>query len=167
MLVGPSVGINLFLIVCCFCCCFITNSYAYLSKEPFSRYNPQMNEDNPIRSQYFPETYSSLRSSPGAFSKSQFRESNTEYLAGSKETSVDDSMTSNMAMPSDFPRAREYAALPPRSEREEECFPEVFRDMSRVSHQRYQQPDDYRIQDVSQGHLKRSADTNVPSKRAR
>ncbi|KAL9950980.1 hypothetical protein ACROYT_G043564 [Oculina patagonica] len=136
-------------------------------REPFSRYNPQLNEKYPIRSQYFPETYSSLRSRPGDFSKSQFREGNTEYLAGSKETSVNDPMTSNMVMSSEFPRVKEYAALPPRSEREEEYFPEVFRDMSRVSHQRYQQPDDYRIQDVPQASLKRSADSDVPSKRAR
>lgn len=137
-----------------------------LSKEPYSRYNPQLNEDYPVRSQYFSETYSSLRSIPRDFSKSQFREGNTEYLAGSKETSVNDPISSNMAMSSDFPRARQYAALPSRSEREEEYFPEVFRDMSRLS-QKHQQPDDYRIQDVSQASLKRSAESDVPSKRVR
>ena len=134
-----------------------------LSKEPYSRHNPQLNEDYPIRSQYFSETYSSSRSRPGDFSKSQFREGNTEYVAGSKEISVIDSITTNMAMPSDFSRVREYSAVPSRSEREKEYYPEVFRDMSRLS----QKPDDYRIKDVSRASIKRLADTEIPGKRER
>ena len=69
-------------------------------------------------------------------------------------------------MPSDFSRVIEYEAVPPRSEREEEYFPEVFCDMSRLS-QKHQKLDDYRIQDASHASVKRLADTEVPSKRER
>ena len=71
-----------------------------------------------------------------------------------------------MAMTSDYQRVKECTARAPRGEGEGEYFPEVFRDVSRVS-QNYQQPNDYRILDVPEANFKRSADVKVPSKRAR
>lgn len=119
-----------------------------------------MTEDYPVRSQYFSEVHDSLRSRPEDFTThSQCREGNIAYLT---DGTTDDPMKVNMAMSSDFPRVREYSALPPRNQRE--YFPDVFWDMNRLR-QTHQKPADNRRQDEQKTSFERSAD--VPSKRSR
>ena len=132
---------------------------------PYSQYKHQTTEGYPVRSPYFSEVRGSLRSRPEDFpSESQCRDGNIEYLTDSMETDLNDPMKVDMAMPSEFPRVREYSAHPQRRQRE--YFPEVFWDMNRFR-ETQQRPTDNSRQDEPQASLGRSTEADVRSKRAR
>ncbi|KAJ7330605.1 hypothetical protein OS493_022220 [Desmophyllum pertusum] len=132
----------------------------------FQWIQPSTERRQSYKEYYFTDVSSSLRLRPEELSKSQYREPGiTEYLqADSRETGVNHSVPTHATKSSDFPRVREYEARPPRREREDDFFPEALWNASRLSQK---PPDDYRVQDVSQASVKRSADTDIPSKRTR
>lgn len=133
---------------------------------PYSQYNRQTTEDYPVTSPYFSEVYGSLRSRPEDFtSQSRCIDGNIECLTDSREVDLNDPMTVDMAMSSDFPRVRKYSAHPLRRQREE-YFPEVLWDINRLR-QTHQQPADKRGQDEPQADLERMPEADVPSKRTR
>ena len=124
-----------------------------------------MTEDYPVRSPYFPEVYDSLRSRPEDLtSQRQCRDGNNEYLTDNRETDFSDPMRVNMAMPSDFPRVREYSAHPPS--RQSEYFPGFFWVMNRLR-QTQQKPADNRRKNEPKTSLGRWAGGGIPSKRSR